>query len=407
MTITIAPFSGITDGAPASPSYLNSKFSQLVSSITGLNANLPVTVSGVTVTGDPGYYFSIPSLDSGGFGYNLRAFPLSSGSDYAAVLRSVLSVANGGTLLVPPGNYYLGSTVTLSKQIKMFGAGGQGTTTFIKTHTGNMFDVTVANVEMHHIDLEGDSTVASVCTLGYAVRVTGGTNTTNFKFLSGAVNSLNSGFRFDDDSGGGTCIDNTRIATLTGEGSAISIGDATGAVPFFLSNIHAPNGIFSFGSVADVFVANCQPKRIDTQTNSFGVHTVSNRYGNSGSTVTFAGDSGFHMGNSIAGTCVLDSGFDGAFIGNVRTSGNGLVDNTGASGALIIDHNLWKVPSTATFNLGTSRLKSIRTLALTSLTSANLLDQELAVGFGASGCSLAYRSSGTVWYPNSSLSTVG
>lgn len=58
-------------------------------------------------------------------------------------------------------------------------------------------------------------------------------------------------------------------------------------------------------------------------------------------------------------------------------------------------------------NLGQNRLVSMRTLALTSLTSANLAQFEVALGYGASGCSLAFRSGGTVWYPNSSLSTVG
>ena len=64
--------------------------------------------------------------------------------------------------------------------------------------------------------------------------------------------------------------------------------------------------------------------------------------------------------------------------------------------------------STGTFNLATNAVRlSVRSLAMASLTSANVAVNEICFAVGASGCSLAFRSGGTMWYPNSSLSTVG
>lgn len=61
---------------------------------------------------------------------------------------------------------------------------------------------------------------------------------------------------------------------------------------------------------------------------------------------------------------------------------------------------------TVDFALNGVRL-SLRSLDMASLTSANIAVNEVCFAIGASGCSLAYRSNGTMWYPNSSLSTVG
>ena len=65
-------------------------------------------------------------------------------------------------------------------------------------------------------------------------------------------------------------------------------------------------------------------------------------------------------------------------------------------------------PSYGTLNLASNSVRlSIRTVAMASLTSANVAVNELVFAIGASGSSLALRSGGTMWYPNSSLSTVG
>jgi len=65
-------------------------------------------------------------------------------------------------------------------------------------------------------------------------------------------------------------------------------------------------------------------------------------------------------------------------------------------------------PSYGTFDLAPNSVRlSVRSLAMASLTSLNIGTNELVLAIGASGCSLAYRSGGTMWYPNSSLSTNG
>lgn len=65
-------------------------------------------------------------------------------------------------------------------------------------------------------------------------------------------------------------------------------------------------------------------------------------------------------------------------------------------------------PSYGTIDLASNSVRlSIRTLAMASLTSANVAVNEMVFAIGASGSSLAFRSGGTMWYPNSSLSTKG
>lgn len=406
--LNINAFSGFTDKAPLSPAYFNSKMSEVFSAITGLNNNLPVTISGATITTDTGYSFVAPSLDSGGFGYNLKAFAPSTGTDWTTALRSVLSVSNGGCLLVPPGTYYLGSTVTLSKQIKIFGAGGQGTTTFMKTHGDNMFDIISSNVEMHNINLEADTTTASAATSGWALFVTAGSG--NFKFLGGAMNSMNSNLRFDDDAGSGSFVDNVRIGAFN-NGSvasalAISIGSDTAARQRYFTNVNMPGGSVSIGSAQDTFLTGCQFDHLMTVEGAFGIHLADCRYG-AGSTSTFHGDTCYVIGNSSSGTQDIASGFDGVFALNCRTQG-GLVDSTASSGVVIIDHSLWKMPSTATLSLY-GRLKSFRTLAASAVTvsaaNTNLQPDEIVFTIGgASGASLCIHSGGTVYIFSSALS---
>lgn len=101
---------------------------------------------------------------------------------------------------------------------------------------------------------------------------------------------------------------------------------------------------------------------------------------------------------------------------NIHISGNWISDcsnpillsSTSVVGVLVgtnsyISNVADRVQSTAT----EVAFGSWRTAAFASLTSAFLAPGEYGVAFGASGCSLAFRSGGTVWYPNSSLSTKG
>lgn len=413
--VNLGSFSGITDGANASPSYLNSKFSQLLSMVTAVNSagtDFGAVASGSTTTFPVGVAFVLQSFDSGGAYVNARNYCNGNGStDDAANLRSLFSVAAGKTVYFPAGNYRVESTVTISSALKIFMGGGQGTASFYKATSGDMFHVANANVEFHNVALDADTAGTSAGSAGWGIRVTGGANIGNFKFLGGAINSMVSGIVFDDDTGAGSMIANCRIAPYTavtaGEGVGIQAGNDTSARQRFISNVNMPGGYVSLGSTNDTFITNCSLKRVHMVTATcFGTHVQGCRLGNSGSTMTMDGNSSFYVGNALSGTMVINATCSGVYVGNGNSSGS-VINNSTQANFLLVDPYHFRMASGGSFNLNTSRFLSMRTLAATSLNSANLQPFEMAIAYGASGCSLAFRSGGTVWYPNSSLSTVG
>jgi len=404
-----------TDKAPASPAYFNAKWAEVQANLDTIAASTGTdfgqVTSGSTTSLPVDRAFIFRSYDSGGAFVNARLYCHgNTTTDDAANLRSLFSVAAGKTVYFPPGNYRIESTVTISSALKILGPGGQGTMTFYKATTDDMFRVSNANVEFHNVGLDCDTTGTSGATSGWGINVVGGTAVTNFKFLGGAINSMNSCLNFADDSGGGSVIANCRIAPFTGvsagEGCIVQGNADTGARQRFLSNVNGPGGYISLTSTNDTFISNCAVKRVDLGASAFGTHVQGCRLGNSNSTMTLDGNTTNFIGNAVSGSVVLASTFDGVYVGNVHSFGS-VIDQSTQVNLLVVDPFEYRMASGGTMNLGQSRLVSMRTLALTSLTSANLAQFEIALGYGASGCSLAFRSGGTVWYPNSSLSTVG
>lgn len=112
-----------------------------------------------------------------------------------------------------------------------------------------------------------------------------------------------------------------------------------------------------------------------------------------------------YIGNMHTGAPItLASTWTGSFIGN---EGVTLTNSALASDTIVVDRSRVDFPSGVTIHMNQSRFRSLRTVAMASLTSATVMPDEIVFAVGASGCSLALRSGGTMWYPNSSLSTVG
>lgn len=87
---TLTAFSGITDKAPISPDYVNSKFSQLANNINQLNSDLGSGISGV--------FFNVRTYGALGDGAT---------DDTVAIQQtlSAASVRGGGTVYIPDGLY--------------------------------------------------------------------------------------------------------------------------------------------------------------------------------------------------------------------------------------------------------------------------------------------------------------
>lgn len=413
MTLSnITALSSFTDKAPVSPTYMNAKWGEVQANFDAVGA-LPLTVSGATVTIDPGTDFVAKSYDSGGFALNAKLYCRGNTStDDAAGLRLLFAAGAGRNIEFPPGNYRIESTVTISSAVKLFGPGGQGTMTFYKATTDDMFRIENANVEFHNIGLDCDTGATSGATSGWGLNVVGGTANTNFKFLGGAINSMNSCINFADDSGGGSVIANCRIAPFTGvsagEGIAVKANADSGARQRFLCNVNAPGGYISLVSTNDTFITNCAVKRVDLGANAFGTHVQGCRLGNSSSTMTLDGNASSFVGNAISGPVVLAATFDGVYVGNVNSSGS-LIDQSTQANVLVADAYEYRMASGGTMNLNQSRLVSVRTLAASALTTSaantNVIANELVLTLGgASGASLAIHSGGTVYIFNSALS---
>ena len=130
---TFTAFSGITDLAPISPSYVNAKFSVISQNLDQLNTDASVTSiwvrSGSTVTTNPLSLSIIArSYDSGGQFYNVRSYSaVGDGiTDDTTALQSAISAANlagGGTVYIPVGAYLINSTLTVSSNVVLQGSG--------------------------------------------------------------------------------------------------------------------------------------------------------------------------------------------------------------------------------------------------------------------------------------------
>lgn len=84
-------------------------------------------------------------------------------NDYAAFAAAIAALpADGGELLVPAGDYRLGTTLTLTKPVVITGAGPEATILRAATgHTGSLVHVDSQWCGVHNITLDGNETSAN------------------------------------------------------------------------------------------------------------------------------------------------------------------------------------------------------------------------------------------------------
>lgn len=435
MTIsTLTAFSGITEGAYATPEYLNSKFSQVVDNLTTLNSDATLfglTTSGVTVSGATQRLWVLPSILSGGWAVDVRAHGAvgdGSNDDTSAIQSAISSAASSqiNAVFFGHGVYRVTSTITLPANIQlwMFGTTGAGgdRTRIISQHSRDVFVVSGPLTEFHNVTIQASS-ASTGYSMGRGIFVTGGENTRDLRFLNCNLENFDGAFdttsnlsgclAFDNDSGANSLVLGGRykpFSTSAGtEAPSISIGSDTDTRQRFITNVHTFGGRFSVLSGNNTAFQACNTRWVEIGPHAFATTVMGCRLA-SGSTRTVWGNLSLFIGNAVGSSVELASTLTGAWVGNTKSGLNfALINNTVPANCYVVDEDEWSLPSNKTLDLNQSRLLSIRTLAASALTvsagNTNVAVDEMVftVG-GASGASLAIHSGGTIYIFNSALS---
>lgn len=428
MTITSLPsFSGLTDNAPASPSYFNSKFSQVVSMITTVNES-GTSIGQVTA-----------ALSRGST--TIYADQMA-GADWGEKVLAAYSLATHGSMIdasALSGKQVMSSTLTIDvpfTTLRVSSALSLNMSTF-----GVVVPVGTDGVAIESTLPWGSRTSNGAYPQGqWDYRGTGNAivvgdatgPTLNFRmrdvgiWLGGSGSSsrgiiLNQCLYFDLErvqvlgktgsthSNIGIVVDGTdsnnnlfagwgtiRQPVLNRMWRGI-VG--TGVEPYSANAVTVLGGsLQGMGSG----VSGCRGISVDNGRGWF-VHGTDIDGFDHGVHLDTANHHVIFRGENNAADIFLSSSASLNYINNVRESGVVPVDN-GAKNIVIMAGTF---RGTVDLAANGARL-SIRTVAAgASLTSSNLSANEVAFQFNASGASFGIRSGGTVWYFSSSLSTKG
>lgn len=409
MTITTLPaFSGCTDNAPASPSYFNSKFSQVVSMITTLNAAANSSASSMGIAN---------VMDYGAVG--------DGSTDDAAAIRAAIAAAPVVYFPDPSPSYLVGSVIEIAKPVALIGQ-NVSATVIERGFSGSKDTDGI----FHYTDGSSWGLVDNL-TLRSKTGQTGGCLLSIVNTNADAVG----GYRF-------TGVDFTTTGTSTHSHTVWMNGTARTSAPIGLRGVDFV-GCNVFGGAVATLVAKGVLK---LGINGGGVY---NAGGVATSEVSLDGTAGVPTSSFayLPADSSCDINMDNATMGFIACGQLAKIRNT-TNTTFIYGHgnassvstqwsfsnfyntgdrtwhgtsnysetvnfkgpvsvaNATMTFSTATLNLGQSRLVSVRTAA--SLDSTTLRTDEVAFTIaGASGASLAIRSGGTIWYFSSSASTKG
>lgn len=307
-------------------------------------------------------------------------------TDDTAAIQAAMTAAAGKTLFFPPGTYKVTSTLTVTNaigQIKVIGSGGQGTTTIIKYHTGDLLVVEAGQVELHLVNLEAaTATDTTYGTMGRAIYVHNNVSTTpNFKFLGGAINNIDLGIEFAADSGSGAMVANVRIAPFTTGSKSIWInGPDTAARNRHFINLSLPGGYIDVDGALDTFIVNSFFQRVEIDSAAFGTHVGHCRWGNGGNAMTISGATTVIYGAAVSGAVTLDSNFTGVFHGVSSGGTYTVTDNSGGNATILFRVPSASSPAPFTHN-GGIRLTAVGTgLSLKEGTNATMGSAALVGG---------------------------
>ena len=351
---TVTAFSGITDKAPASPAYLNSKFSEVYDIMTAMNVGIPfgAVTSGSTTTFPVAQRFVLRSIDSGGAVYNVLAYNADNTgtTDSATAILNCITDASakgGGIVFFPEGTYKVGSQITLASGIgsntQLVGS-GMAATVLKKSFNGTMFPITgISYFGMRDLTLDGNYEGGST---GKGIVVTGAGSTNYHRYTNVFWKSIEDTHM---EIGTDACEMTTWVGCqgLVGAGQALGSvaglhhnGADTGARHRTMTGCVFNGSTLSLNGAVDFFIGqslfNVVKFGSACQIMAFQGCLMG---GNSGTSVD--GDNITIMGCRFAGDVELTSGMGGAcsFIGNVQTSG-GFVNNAGINVCLVSHHSL-------------------------------------------------------------------
>lgn len=346
--MSINTMSRYTDKAPISPTYMNAKMDEIYANLTIVDAGQ--VTSGVTTRFPNGQDVILQSIDSGGFGFNIKAFGAdpTAQSDSAPAIRSAISAAitYNAPVLVPPGLFRIDSTVTVGPTVQgvTFIGAGRYASVFTNNQPSDMFSLNVGT----GFGFSGCAFQVSGSTYSksQAIHITGNTN--EFHFRDCEILSIGSfGILMEADTASGAiisdCVFYTSSSTTlsSGQSNVAAIGQRgadTAARPKMIANCIGLGGtdLWNLDSPNDIFASNCFFRNAVVTAASgtpLNVNYSSVRLATLGYPTYLRGNNATFINGIHPGNIIIDSG---ALACNVITSVvSGIQDNSNSTSLIV------------------------------------------------------------------------